>query len=369
MTDQGGLIRLSASHRIELAQSSSISADAAPGSAGKGGRIDIIADLNNATSSTQVDGSISAKGGEQGGDGGFIETSATHLKIADSARVSTLAPQGQAGNWLLDPNDFEVSSTGNISGSALSTLLASGNVTLQAGTGTDTSSARFGNVTTTGTKGDINIYDAVSWNANTLTLNAGYNINVGSSSATGSLTVTGSGSLNLNPSSSAVTGYTAGGAVLMGMAASPTSGLTGGYLSAGSFGAGTATGFKGQINVSTSGTVNISNTSYSVINSEADFVSMASGGNYVMGSQLGFSTAYTAAVVASFSGKLNGFGHVISGLNINNASASGYLGLFASSNGNVRNLGVAGSIVGNSGRHRRQLGGRTGRFGATGLCF
>ncbi|MCX7261228.1 MAG: filamentous hemagglutinin N-terminal domain-containing protein, partial [Burkholderiales bacterium] len=348
LTNEGGTIRLSASNKIELASTSSISADAAPNSAGNGGRIDIIADLNNATGTTQVDGSISAKGGEQGGNGGFIETSASHLKIANAARVSTLAPQGQAGNWLLDPNDFEVSSTGNISGSTLSTLLASGNVTLQAGTGTDTSSAKFGNVSTTGTKGDINIYDAVSWNANSLTLNAGYNINVGSSSATGSLNVTGSGSLNLNPSSSSVTGYTTGGAVLMGMASSPTSGLTGGYLSAGSFGAGAATGFNGQINVSTSGTVKISNTTYSVINSEAGFVGIASGGNYVMGSQLGFNTVYTAAVVASFGGKLNGFGHVISGLNINNASASGYIGLFASSNGHVSNLGLSGSIVGPS---------------------
>ena len=345
LVSEGGTIRLSASHKIELAPSSRIGADAAANSAGNGGRIDIIADLNNASSRTQVDGSISAKGGGQGGDGGFVETSATDLRIADTSRVSTLAPLGRAGNWLLDPNDFEVSSTGNITGSALSTLLAGGNVTLQAGTGTDTTSAKFGNVSTTGTKGDINIYDDVSWSANTLTLNAGYNINVGSSSATGSLTVTGSGSLNLNPSSSAVTGFTAGGAVLMGMAASPTSGLTGGYLSAGSFGAGAATGFNGQINVSTSGAVKISNTTYSVINSEAGFVGMASGGNYVMGSQLGFSTNYTAAVVASFGGELNGFGHVISGLNINNSGAS-FLGLFNTSNGNVRNLGVTGSIVG-----------------------
>jgi filamentous hemagglutinin family protein len=94
----GGTIRMNASEQIVLAQNSSISADAAANSTGHGGRIDIIADLSNATSSTQVDGSISAKGGDLGGDGGFIETSATNLKIADSARVSTLAPQGQAGN-------------------------------------------------------------------------------------------------------------------------------------------------------------------------------------------------------------------------------------------------------------------------------
>jgi filamentous hemagglutinin family protein len=76
LTNDGGTIRLSASNKIELTPTSSISADAAPNSSGNGGRIDIIADLNNATGTTQVDGSISAKGGEQGGNGGFIETSA-----------------------------------------------------------------------------------------------------------------------------------------------------------------------------------------------------------------------------------------------------------------------------------------------------
>ena len=337
LENDGGTIRLSASNKIELTSTSRISSDAAPNSAGNGGRIDIIADLNNATSTAQVEGTILAKGGELGGDGGLIETSAAKLKIADSVRVSTLAARGQAGEWLLDPTDFNISATGgDITGAALTTNLASGNVTI-----TSTSGA-------SGTAGNINVLDAVSWSSNTLTLNSGYNINVGSTSATGSLTVTGSGSLNLNPSASTVTGWTSGGAVLMGMAASPTSGLTGGYLSAGSFGAGAATGFNGQINVSTSGTVKISNTTYSVINSEADFVGIASGGNYVVGSQLGFSTVYTAAVVASFGGKLNGFGHVISGLDINNASASGYIGLFASSNGHVSNLGLSGSIVGPS---------------------
>ena len=53
LVSDGGTIRLSASHKIELAQTSSISADAAPGSSGNGGRIDIITDLNNATGITE----------------------------------------------------------------------------------------------------------------------------------------------------------------------------------------------------------------------------------------------------------------------------------------------------------------------------
>ncbi|MEI7782879.1 MAG: autotransporter-associated beta strand repeat-containing protein, partial [Betaproteobacteria bacterium] len=275
MSDNGGVIRLSASHKIELAPSSSISADAAPGSAGQGGRIEVIADLSNPGSSTQVDGSLSAKGGERGGDGGFIETSAALLKIADSARVSTLAPQGRAGYWLLDPNDFEVSSTGNISGSTLSTLLGSGNVTLQAGTGTDTSSDKFGNVSTSGTAGDINIYDAVSWTANTLTLNAGYNINVGSSTKTGSLTVSGAGALVLNPSSASVTGYTAGGMVLMGMASTPTGGPTG-------------NGFNGSINLSATDATRL-------LSSSGSPVLQISGNNYTVIKTLGSASDYSTS--------------------------------------------------------------------------
>ena len=275
LVNDGGVIRLQASHRIELAPTSRITADAAAGSAGNGGRIEVIADLSNASSSTQVDGTLSAKGGDLGGNGGFIETSGAQVKLADSVVISTLAPAGEAGSYLIDPNDFEVSSTGNISGSALSTLLTSTSVTLQAGTGTDTSSTKFGNISTTGTKGNINIYDAVSWSANTLTLNAGYNVNVGSSTKTGSLTVTGTGALALNPSSTSVTGYTANGMVLMGMAGTPTGGPTG-------------NGFNGSINLRATDATRL-------ISSSATPVLKISGNNYTVITTLGTSTDYTTS--------------------------------------------------------------------------
>ena len=146
LVSDGGVIRLRATNTIELAPTSSITADAAPGSAGTGGRIEVIADLANLGSSTQVDGTLSAKGADQGGDGGFIETSASQLKIADTARVTTLAPQGQAGTWLLDPTDFTIAATGgDITGTTVSNNLRSGNVTITSASGTS------------GTTGDINI--------------------------------------------------------------------------------------------------------------------------------------------------------------------------------------------------------------------
>ena len=132
LVNDGGTIRLTATNKIELTQTSSISADAAPGSRGNGGRIDIITDLSNATGITQVDGSISAKGGAQGGDGGFIETSANRLTIANSASVTAEAFNGTAGTWLLDPYDFTVASSGgDVTGAAIQTALATTDVTIQ----------------------------------------------------------------------------------------------------------------------------------------------------------------------------------------------------------------------------------------------
>uniref|UniRef100_UPI0025FEA18F autotransporter-associated beta strand repeat-containing protein n=1 Tax=Limnohabitans sp. Rim8 TaxID=1100718 RepID=UPI0025FEA18F len=374
LVNDGGTIRLSASHKIELAQTSSISADAAPNSVGKGGRIDIITDLGNASGITQVDGTISAKGGEQGGDGGFVDTSAATLNVADTARVSTLAPQGQAGNWLLDPYDFTISANGgNITGAALTTALANGSVTI---TAPNTCAGITCTVTSTGTMGDIYVIDAVSWSANTLTLNSGYNIYVGTTSATGSLTVTGTGSLALNPSTSTITGYTTGGAVLMGMASTPTGGLNTGYWNGTAFSTGAATGFNGQINVNlaSGGTIKINNNTYTVINSETDFRNMtlnSTAVRYILGSNLAFTTSYSQAVVAPgistpFKGNFNGFGHEISGLSINNSTASSNTGLFgyaSAESTNISNIGVAGSITTTSTNTNSHTGGLIGQLG------
>ena len=175
LTNNGGVIRLSASDSIN--HSGSITADAAPGSAGNGGTISLIADLSNPNSQTFVSGSISARGGDLGGNGGFVETSAARLTIADQARVTTAATMGLAGTWLLDPADFTIGPTasgtitagtpsGDISGATLGTALGSGNVTILSTQGSASGS------------GNVNVNDAVTWAANKLTLNAQNNINI-----------------------------------------------------------------------------------------------------------------------------------------------------------------------------------------------
>ncbi|MCG6942070.1 MAG: filamentous hemagglutinin N-terminal domain-containing protein, partial [Thiohalocapsa sp.] len=60
-----------------------------------------------------IGGSFSARGGVNGGDGGFIETSAAEVDLDPAASFSASArhADGQAGTWLLDPTDITIDAT------------------------------------------------------------------------------------------------------------------------------------------------------------------------------------------------------------------------------------------------------------------
>lgn len=88
-----------------IATTGTISADG--GSNGHGGTIKIIANHK-----TAVDGQLSAQGGQLSGDGGFIETSGDVVSIGDHSSIQANAPQGKAGQWLLDPVDITISDDG-----------------------------------------------------------------------------------------------------------------------------------------------------------------------------------------------------------------------------------------------------------------
>ena len=69
---------------------------------GNGGKVIVWAD-----DTTRAYGNISAKGGVNGGNGGFVEVSGKqHLQFA--AQVNTSAPLGQTGTLLLDPTDINI---------------------------------------------------------------------------------------------------------------------------------------------------------------------------------------------------------------------------------------------------------------------
>ena len=87
---------------LYVAAGASVRADALD--VGRGGRIVLWSKR-----ATRVYGSLSARGGAQGGDGGFIETSGGWLD-ARPMSLRTDAAAGRAGQWLLDPDDVYITS-------------------------------------------------------------------------------------------------------------------------------------------------------------------------------------------------------------------------------------------------------------------
>lgn len=153
-----------------IATTGTISADG--GSNGQGGTIKIIANHK-----TAVDGQLSAQGGQLSGDGGFIETSGDVVRIGDRSSIQANAPQGKAGQWLIDPVDITISDDGtdesengtNIRTSFITDTLAGGTpVTLD----THKDGNKDGTITVNGA---INVQD---YSRATLTLNANKAINI-----------------------------------------------------------------------------------------------------------------------------------------------------------------------------------------------
>lgn len=136
----------------------------------RNGTILLLGDMSSGV--LNVGGVIDASAPD-GGDGGFIETSAGTVNIASGTRITTDAPHGVTGTWLIDPADFTVGAGGNISGATLSAQLVTTNVVISTLTGPG--ATQPGN-------GDIHVNDAIAWTASssptTLTLNAHRDINI-----------------------------------------------------------------------------------------------------------------------------------------------------------------------------------------------
>jgi len=173
----GGLVYLTAKAAGDLAASvinHTGMTQARTLAAGENGEIRLMGDMDHG--SVQVAGTLDAGApaslNPEGGDGGFIETSAAKVKVADEARVTTRADQGKTGEWLIDPSDFTVSAGGavetdsGIGADTLSDNLADNSITVQT-------------VESGGGNGDIFVNDAVTWQSGTtLTLNAHRDIEI-----------------------------------------------------------------------------------------------------------------------------------------------------------------------------------------------
>lgn len=264
-----------------------------------------------------------------GGNGGFIETSGAHVKIADSARITTAAPAGSSGTWLIDPVDFTIATTGgDITGAALSANLDGGNVIIQSTSGA------------AGTAGDVNVNDVVSWSANQLTLNAQNNININAN-----LNASGTGKLALE--------YGQGTAAGTGKSYNFNNGAKINLPAGNNFSTkqgSTGTTFNYTV-------ITDLGTATSATGTDLQGISGNLGGRYVLGADIdasatsgwnsgaGFSPLGPSNLV-QFTGTLDGLGHTISGLTINRPTGT-YVGLFGyvGVSGRINNLGLIGGSV------------------------
>jgi filamentous hemagglutinin family protein len=136
---------------------------------GKGGTVAVYS-----TGNTSVAAVIMAQGGVKSGNGGTVETSGHELAIATSASVSTAAPRGAAGDWLLDPDTITISTSG-ISPDTGQTFSTSGSATISPTT-IDASLNAGSNVLLQANQ-DITVSNAVlAVSGNTLEMDAGRSI-------------------------------------------------------------------------------------------------------------------------------------------------------------------------------------------------
>ncbi len=145
-------------------------------SAKGGGTIKVLGGMESGT--VTVNGTLDASA-PIGGNGGFIETSASKVSTGDDAHITTAAPYGKTGTWLIDPQTYNIDET---EASNIGTALAGSNVTID----TTGSTASCTGVSCTGgsatdTAGDINVNYEITKSAGTgttLSLLAYNNINI-----------------------------------------------------------------------------------------------------------------------------------------------------------------------------------------------
>lgn len=304
------------------------------------GTIRLLGDMQSG--SVNVGGTLDASA-PAGGDGGFVETSAAHVQFASATVVTTSAPRGASGEWLIDPVDFTIAASGgDITGTLLSTSLGLGNVTILSSSGA------------TGVDGDIHVNDTVTWSANQLTLNAYRNVNINTA-----MNGSGTASLALEYGQGAVA---AGNTATVNVRA-PVNLAAGNNFSTRLGSDGTVVNYTVITSLGSEGSV--TGTDLQGMNGNVD-------ANYVLGSDIdatatnswnagaGFAPImrtvsttvdygegpFVLTELIPFSGTFDGLGHTISNLTIDRP-ASESVGLFGlTETGSViRNVGLIGSSV------------------------
>lgn len=343
--------------------------------ANQGGRILLLADMAGGT--VAAAGRLDASAPD-GGDGGFIETSAANVGLADSLAITTAAPFGLTGQFLLDPTDITIGGSGstgvqvdvsaspwvvapstsgaNINATTLQAYLSSSNVVVSTAGSTGNQA------------GSITMTAPVSWNAQTtLTLETagsggivlapitGYGLalraGAGGITQTGSLAVdrlslftSNGGSVALPDAGNQISNIltasvdgnlaltTAGGTIFNNDVTLPGANaslvINGGYTLNGA-----------RISLpGANASLTIDNTPYTLIRTAEDLQAITQSGNFALAEDIdasatadwnsGAGFAPIGDLGASFGGSFTGLGHFIDGLTINRPSQS-QVGLFS----------------------------------------
>ena len=309
---------------------------------GEGGKIVVWAD-----DSTEAHGAISARGGVNGGNGGFVETSGKNRLQVVGVRVNTSAARGRTGTWLLDPANFTIAASGgDRTGAEIAQDLVSNNIIILSSMGA------------TDGDGDINVNDAIAWTSgNSLTLSAYHSVNINN-------TIAGNGqvSVRADNTGSCVAGAASCGTVNFGGAGhitAPTVNLyynpIGSNLSANPAD-GSGPSYASPTDFSARVTGNLK--AHMLVNDINQLQAMLTNlsGRFALGRDIDATASQSWNAGAgfnpvgndtnAFTGQLDGLGHRISALNINRTTTN-YVGLFGnlSNTAGVANVGLVGGSI------------------------
>ncbi len=333
---------------------------------GNGGKVIVWADHD-----TAFHGSISARGGLEGGDGGFVETSGHYLDVAD-AKINLLAPYGTTGTWLLDPENLTIQTTGpttatfssntytsNVDNSILTVTdlqneLALANILVVTGSG--------------GTQaGDITIANSITWsNATKLTISAFRNITVNSGVT---ISNPSGGSITLQANNKAAFAVGSGDGIVTN---NGTFTMSGGGAVVIHY---TPISYTTPVSYTNTGTDPV--TAYMVVNDVNDLenINQNLSGSYVLNQRIdasatsgwnagaGFIPIGTNAT--PFTGRFEGDNHTIVNLYVNNTALDN-VGLFgATSNATLADVGLVSPIM----NGHQNVGGIVGLFSGGALTI
>ncbi len=344
---------------------------------GNGGKVIVWADGN-----TRFLGQISARGGANGGDGGFAEVSGKGV-LDFRGQVDLLASAGRAGTLLLDPYNLTISSGADTIASGfdadgdnsvlnvatLQNALANGNVTVTTGSG----GSQAGNITVANTLGWFSNYSLTLTAANNITVNSGVSM---IAAGNGNMILTATGGALSNAGTVRTYGgnltVVAGGAV-SGAGVYDVAG-TASFTAGGNIDLTTASNrFVGAVSLdTTSGSVQFTNSVATVLNgaSATSGVSIASGGSITTGgSATGLDSGSGALTLSTASGSngsitytgnvhaggdtsvsADGLGaislaHITGAVKVVSASAGGAITLGDSSTGAVTLDSASGNVI------------------------